>query len=150
MRLIITTPLQVVLDLRDARRVRAQDRTGSFAILRAHAELVAVLEISVLAFIEASGRERFAAVRGGLLTVGRDGIVSVATREAVLGDDLDALSHGVLRAMRERAEQAHAARVQTLALERGLLRHAARGLRGDGGRAWLEANPDEQIEVGSS
>lgn len=137
MRLVIATPLEIVADVADVRRVRAEDRTGSFALLRGHAELVSALEVSVLSFLESSGRERYVALRGGLLTVSRDGLVTVATREAVLEDDLDRLSRGVLDAMRQRAAAAHAASVATLALERGLLRRAAERLRREPKRAWM-------------
>ena len=86
MRLLVTTPVSVVIDADDVAHVRAEDETGAFGVLPGHADFITVLAISVITWRDQAGVEHHVAVRGGVLTV-RDGdLVEVATREAV-GDD---------------------------------------------------------------
>src|SRR5579863_10341824 len=91
MRLVITTPLNLVADIDDVVHVRAEDETGSFGILDHHAEFLTALAVSVVSWRQASGREEHCAVRGGVLSVSGDK-VAIATRQAILGDDLNHLA----------------------------------------------------------
>ena len=88
MRLLITTPTAVVVDDPDVTAVRAEDETGSFGILDRHADFLTVLTVSVVAWHRADSRRRYCAVRRGVLRVEGGSEVAVATREAIVGDDL--------------------------------------------------------------
>lgn len=83
MKLLVTTPMEVILDVEDVQHVRAEDETGVFGILPGHADFITVLTVSVLTWRNHSNEEHHLVVRGGVLTV-RDGtLVEVATREAI-------------------------------------------------------------------
>lgn len=105
MRLLITTPDTIVADLSDIAAVRAEDESGEFGIRPRHADLVTALVPSVLGWRRADGGESYCAVRGGLLTVTGGQAVSVATREAVRGDDLAALETVVRERMAAKAAE---------------------------------------------
>lgn len=96
MRLLIATPGELVVDLADVAAVRAEDETGEFGVLPHHADFVTALSISVVGWRRADGGQGYCAVRGGLMTVNGGREVSIATREAVPGDDLAELE-GVVR-----------------------------------------------------
>jgi F-type H+-transporting ATPase subunit epsilon len=127
-RLVVSTPEAVVVD-REIAHVRAEDRSGAFGILDRHADLITALAVSVLVARDRDGRERFVAVRGGLLTVTGGRLVRVLTREAVAGDDLRALERDVLTRFRRSAAAEARARASAERLERALLRHVADTLR---------------------
>jgi F-type H+-transporting ATPase subunit epsilon len=110
MRLVITTPTEAVLDAADVAAVRAEDASGSFGILDGHADLLTALAVSVLSWRGRDGRDGHCAVRGGVLTVSGGRRVSVATREAVVADDLERLEHEVLARFRRAAEEEATAR----------------------------------------
>ncbi len=113
MRLVIATPLSIVVDEDDVVSVTAEDASGRFGILPRHADLLTVLEISVLTWRAGTGR-RHCAVRGGVLTVNAGQEVAVSTREAVVGE-VDRLAETVLQRFiveedSERSESADVAR----------------------------------------
>lgn len=103
MRLIVTTPMSVVLDEDQVSYVRAEDETGAFGILSGHADFLTVLSISVIAFRKRGEQERYVAVRGGVLTVRNGERVEVATRQAVGEDTLRQLGRAVLDQFRDEA-----------------------------------------------
>jgi F-type H+-transporting ATPase subunit epsilon len=111
MKLIVTTPLSVVVDVDGVRHVRAEDETGAFGILRGHADFLTVLAISVITWRGTDGAEHNVAVRGGVLTVRGGNTVEVATRAAVAGDDLDALRQEVLTWFKDEAAAEEESRV---------------------------------------
>jgi F-type H+-transporting ATPase subunit epsilon len=128
--LLISTPVDIVADHADVVAVRAEDESGSFGILDRHADLLTALTLSVVAWRHADGRQRFCAVRRGVLSV-RDGHqVAVATRQAQLGDDLDELEHAVIARFRAEAEAERAERVAALRLHTQAIRQIVRALRG--------------------
>lgn len=129
MKLRITTPSAVVLEVDDVRHLRAEDETGSFGILPGHCEFVTPLVLSVLSYRRENGQEGHVAVRAGVLRVRADRDVEVATREAVAGDDLDHLQHSVLSRFRERAEQDARARTRAAQLNVAVVRHLYRYVR---------------------
>jgi len=130
MRLLISTPLEIVADHADIVSVRAEDESGSFGILAQHADLLTALTLSVVAWRHTDGRQRFCAVRRGVLSV-RDGKqVSVATRQAQLGDDLESLEHAVIARFRAEAEAERADRVAALRLHTRAIRQIVQALRG--------------------
>lgn len=103
--LLVTTPTSVAAKLTGLRHLRAEDASGAFGIWPGHADLLTALAVSVVSWRDAGGREGYCAVRGGVLTV-RDGArIAVATREAVVGDDLQALERDVLARFRHDREE---------------------------------------------
>lgn len=121
MRLLITDPARIVADHDDVASIRAEDASGSFGILGGHADFLTALEISVVSWRHADGRQGFCAVRQGILTVAGGREVKVATREAHVGDDLDQLERDVLAAYRahvdaDRTNRTAAARLRTQAI----------------------------------
>lgn len=104
MRLVVTTPVSILLDEDNVGHVRAEDETGGFGIAPGHAEFLTALEISVLTWLDAGGAEHHVAVRGGVLRVNGD-VVEVATRQAVGEDALDRLGRAVLERFRKEARE---------------------------------------------
>ncbi|HWA63225.1 MAG TPA: F0F1 ATP synthase subunit epsilon [Caulobacteraceae bacterium] len=133
MRLTITTPGAVVVDHADVGAVRAEDESGAFGVLPHHADLVTALEPSVVAWRHADGRQGFCAVRGGLLVVSDGQAVSVATREAVVGDDLGALEALVTGRLEADAEAERRARAHAEQLRIQAIRQIIGVMRPGGG-----------------
>lgn len=129
MKLLITTPTAVAVDDADVASVRAEDESGSFGILAGHADLVTALKLSVVSWKRHDGASRYCAVRHGVLSVraGRD--VAVATREAVVSDDLDHLEDTVLAGLRDKEDAERAERTASLRLEMNAIRQIVRTLR---------------------
>jgi F-type H+-transporting ATPase subunit epsilon len=137
MKLVITTPSAVVVDLDEVTAVRAEDESGEFGVLPHHADFVTALAVSVVGWRREGGGAGYCAVRGGLMTVGGGDTVSVATREAITGDDLatlETLVHTSLAAEadEERQARAHAEQLRVQAIRQiiGYLRPAAAELGG--------------------
>lgn len=119
MRLKIITPLSVVVD-EDFDSLRAEDISGSFGILAGHAPFLTALTISIVSWRQGK-RERFCAVRGGVLTVAKD--TTIATREAVTGDNLATLDQEVIARFHadddaERVERSETVQLQLNAIRR--------------------------------
>jgi F-type H+-transporting ATPase subunit epsilon len=131
MRLFITTPAAVVVDRADVISVRADDRSGAFGILPGHCEFLTALTVSVLSFQDQEGVDGHVAVRGGVLNVRGGVLVEVATREAVVDDDLVRLRGSVLRRMAEDANREAEARTHTLRLQLQVMRQLHHYLRGE-------------------
>jgi F-type H+-transporting ATPase subunit epsilon len=129
MRLLITTPTAVVLDDPDVVGVRAEDESGSFGILTGHADFLTALTVSVVSRHCADERRRFCAVRHGVLSVTNGNEVAIATREAILGDDLDHLEQVVLAEFRESLEAERIARTESVQLQMKAIRQIVRYLR---------------------
>ena len=129
MRLLITTPTAVVIDEADVVSVRAEDETGSFGILDRHADFLTVLSVSVVAWHRADGRRRYCAVRRGVLRVEDGREVAIATRQAIVGDDLDRLEHVVLTQLRSALDAERTARTESLQLQMKAIRQIVRYLR---------------------
>jgi F-type H+-transporting ATPase subunit epsilon len=129
MRLLITTPTAVVVDDPDVSAVRAEDETGSFGILDRHADFLTVLTVSVVAWHRADGRRRYCAVRRGVLRVEGGSEVAVATREAIVGDDLDHLEQVVLTQLRSALDAERTARTESMQLQMKAIRQIIRYLR---------------------
>ena len=129
MRLLITTPAAVVADDPDAVAMRAEDESGSFGILPGHADFLTALTVSVVSWLRTDGARRFCAVRGGVVEVSRGTLVAIATREALVGDDLDHLEHVVLANFRNNVEAEQTARTASLQLQMKAIRQIVRYLR---------------------
>jgi F-type H+-transporting ATPase subunit epsilon len=110
MKLLIVTPSAVVADYPDVVAVRAEDESGEFGILPHHADFVTALSVSVVGWRRADDQQGYCAVRGGLLTVNGGQDVAIATREAILGDDLASLEAVVRGKLTTEAEEERQAR----------------------------------------
>ena len=129
MKLLITTPTEVVVDKHDVAAVRAEDETGSFGILAGHAGFLTALASSVVSWRQIDGRQHFCAVRRGVLSVVGGDRVAIATREAIVSDDLDHLERVVLAKFHEAIEAERAVRTQSLRLQVQAIRQIVRYLR---------------------
>jgi F-type H+-transporting ATPase subunit epsilon len=129
MRLVITTPTTILVDVPEVRYVRAQDSTGAFGIEPGHADFLTALVISVLIWRGSDGSERYAAVRGGVLRVRGGSSVEVATREAIPGENLRDLREVVIAQMTNNADAERAARMGALGLQRAAIQQIYRYLR---------------------
>ena len=131
MRLVIATPMSVVLDTDDVASLRAEDDSGLFGILPHHADFLTVLAVSVVSWRSVKGAQRHAAVRGGVLTVRGGETVEIATREAVVSDDLKRLESDVMKRFRQELGAEKAARSSAARLQLAVIRHICRYLRPD-------------------
>ncbi|WP_281248906.1 F0F1 ATP synthase subunit epsilon [Roseovarius marisflavi] len=120
-------PLSVVVD-EDADSLRAQDASGSFGIRPGHAPFLTALAVPILSW-KTAGRERFCALRGGVLTVTGGTTVAVATREAVAGDDLSTLDAQVLARFQSDADEERIEHVETVRLQMHATRQMISRLR---------------------
>lgn len=131
MRLRIVTPLSVVVN-DDALSVRAEDASGSFGILPGHADFLTSLAISVVGWKQGNGTQRYCAVRRGMLSVAGGKDVAVATREAILGDDLATLDATVLDRFRAEIEQERSERFESVQLQLNAIRRIVSQLGSSG------------------
>jgi F-type H+-transporting ATPase subunit epsilon len=131
MRLRIVTPLSVVAEEENVVALRAEDASGSFGILRGHADFLTSLSLSVLGWQREDTSQNYCAVRRGLLTVSGGREITVVTREAVLGDDLDTLDQKVLAKFRAAAESQKTEHVEQMRLQLNAIRRIMHYLRPD-------------------
>ena len=129
MRLLITTPTSVVIDEQNVVAIRAEDESGSFGILSGHADFLTALTVSVVSWHHADDRQRFCGVRRGVLSVTNGIEVAIATREAIVGDDLARLEQVVLAQFRDELEAERTARTESLRLQKQAIRQIVRYLR---------------------
>jgi len=148
MRLLITTPAELVVDVDDVRHVRAEDETGAFGILPGHADFLTVLEVSVITWRDAHGGLHHVAVRGGLLTVRGGTVVEIATREAIGEESLAALGDAVLERFRAESAAESAARVSTAQLHMATMRQIERFL--ESGQRPVPIGTPRILEPGSA
>lgn len=127
--LVLSSLGSVLVDEAGVRSVRAQDASGGFGLWPGHADLLSLLGVGVLSWRDAQQHWHYCAVSGGVLTLQRGCELQVATREAVLGEDLDHLEHQVLARLREREQVEQAARRQSRHLEVQVLRELIRPLQ---------------------
>ena len=127
--LLLSSLGSVLVDQAGVRSVRAQDASGGFGLWPGHADLLSLLGVGVLSWRDAQQHWHFCAVSGGVLTLQRGCELHVATREAVLSDDLDQLEHRVLARLRERDQREQAARRNSRHLEVQVLRELIRQLQ---------------------
>lgn len=133
-RLTIVTPLAVAVDEDGIRAIRAEDDSGGFGILPGHADFLTGLSLSVVGWTRADGSRHYCAVRGGVLTVTDGRRVSIASREAIPGDDLATLDRTVLERFRAERDVERTEHVESTRLYLSAIRQIMRHLR-PGGRA---------------
>ncbi len=129
MKLVVTTPLAVVIEVDGVTHVRAEDSSGSFGLLPGHADFLTVLDVSVLSWHKADGAEHYIALRGGLLEVRGGQSVAVATADAVAGDELHLLESEALARFRRQLEEERAARIDAERLHLAAIRQIVHLLR---------------------
>jgi F-type H+-transporting ATPase subunit epsilon len=129
MKLVVTTPTEISVEEDSVRHVRAEDFSGAFGIEPRHADLLTTLAICVVRWRDQKNVEHFVAVRGGVLRVREGNVVEIATREAVVNDDLGHLRSQVLSAMTKNVEAEQTARSGALRLEHAAIRQIYRYLR---------------------
>ncbi|WGI24290.1 F0F1 ATP synthase subunit epsilon [Halomonas alkaliantarctica] len=120
MNLSIVTPLAIVVE-EEIDSLRAEDTSGSFGILGHHAPFLTSLTLSIISWRVASA-EHFCAIRGGVLTVDNSGDIEIATREAVMGDDLATLDADVLARFETEAEEERAEHIESVRLQLNVIR----------------------------
>jgi len=130
MKLRITTPLEVVVDEDEVQALRAEDASGGFGVQPGHADFLTSLAISVVSWKTKNEARRFCAVRRGVLSVNGGQTIAIATREAVLGDDLATLDETVLARFRADLETERSERVNSTRLELSAIRRIVSHLRG--------------------
>lgn len=139
MRLLVTTPMSVVVDAENVCHVRAEDETGAFGILPGHADFITVLTVSVITWRNHENEEHHVAVRGGVLTVREGNIVEIATREAAGEDTLHRLGRAVLEGFRKEAQAEEQSRVAATRLQLATIRQIQRYL--ESGRQPIPQGP---------
>ncbi len=148
MRLTIVTPLAVVIETDEVVHLRAEDETGAFGILPGHADFLTALAVSVVSWRDEEGHEHHVAARGGLLEVRGGEEISIATPEAVQGDDLRRLEAEVVSRFRQEVAEEQAARTDAQRLYLAAIRRIERFLR-PGGPAMIPgvmaAPPDAEL-----
>jgi F-type H+-transporting ATPase subunit epsilon len=101
--------------------LHAADASGRFGIWPGHEDFLTVLIPCVLRYRGEDGHESFAAVDGGVLLL-EDGRISVATRDAVVGERLDEVADKAAAMLDARKNKEQAARTGFAELETSLLR----------------------------
>ena len=131
MKLVVTTPLAVAVDASDIAHLRAEDETGAFGILPGHADFLTALSVSVATWRDRAGSEHHVAVRGGMLQVLGGDTITIATREAIVSDDLVHLQTEVLTAFRRETEAEKSARTDAQRLYLAAIRQISRFLKSE-------------------
>ncbi|MDJ0929743.1 F0F1 ATP synthase subunit epsilon [Breoghania sp.] len=130
MRLVIVSPLQIVVDEPNIASLRAEDASGSFGILPGHTDFLTSLTVSVVRWRNRDGKRHFCAVRSGVLTVSDGTTVSIATREAVPGDDLDTLDTIVIERFRSELAVERTQNVEAIRLHLDMIRRLVARAKG--------------------
>jgi F-type H+-transporting ATPase subunit epsilon len=129
--MIVSTPLSVVADVSDVAHLRAEDETGAFGVLPGHADFLTALTVSAATWRDRNGAEHHMALRGGMLEV-RDGdTITIATREAIVSDDLRQLETEVLSAFRRQTEEERSARTDAERMYLAAIRQIYRFLKSE-------------------
>ena len=149
MRLRVSTPLSLVLDVDNVSYLAAEDETGKFGILPGHADFLTALEISVVTW-RSGEREKHLAVRGGILSMSGGDTISIVTREALGEETLAALGDAVLKRMREEHASEEAANITGTRLELAALRQIERYLATGRSQTWSaqSSEPSAMPDVG--
>jgi F-type H+-transporting ATPase subunit epsilon len=128
MRLSVATPLAIVVEAGDVAYLRAEDETGAFGILPGHADFLTALAVSVASWRDAQGAEHHVALRGGMLEIRGGDAITIATSEAVRGEDLRRLEAEVLSVFQRQLAEERAARTDAERLYLAAIRQICRFL----------------------
>jgi F-type H+-transporting ATPase subunit epsilon len=144
--LSISTPASVLVDAEAIVALRAEDETGSFGILPGHADFLTVLAPSVLRWRGADSVVHFCAVEDGVLRVSAGSRVSIACRDGVLGDSLDALEQRIRDVRARQLDTVRQTRVEQTRLHTLAVRQLLRYLRPGAvpAESFLQQPPDRE------
>jgi len=120
--LVISTPLEVLVDDPAVKAVRAKDESGGFGVLPGHVDFLTMLPASVVRWRGPEGMLHYCALRAGLMTVRGGTRVSIACREGVLGDDVHGLEARVAVLRESQIDADRRARVEETRLHANALR----------------------------
>jgi F-type H+-transporting ATPase subunit epsilon len=126
--LLIATPANVLFDGDQVVALRAEDDSGSIGILPGHADFLTVLTPSALRWRSVDGVERFCVVSEGVLRVAAGREITIACREAILGDSLQVLQAQVKTARAQQRDAVQRARVSQTQLQARAVRQLVRYL----------------------
>ena len=129
MKLLIVTPVRVVIETDDVEFVRGEDETGAFGIRPGHADFLSRLTVSVLSWRDKNRRDHFVALRGGVLSVTDGTLVEVAAADAEASDDLDDLRQRLVETFRKRDLEDEEERAKANRLHSAAIRQIQRVLR---------------------
>jgi F-type H+-transporting ATPase subunit epsilon len=101
--------------------LQASDASGRFGVLPGHESFLTLLAPCVLLYRDEKGRERYAAVDGGVLVVAADRIV-IVTREAVTAERLEEVADTAAAMLETRRIREKTARTEFAELQTSLLR----------------------------
>lgn len=122
MKLTVRVPTEILFT-EEVTRIKAEAPNGWFGILPKHVDYVTALVPGVLTFVSAKGKEEYLAIDQGILVkCGPE--VSVSTRAAVRGTNLEQLKHDVARQFEAESEREK----KNLAFEAKLEADLVRGL----------------------
>lgn len=127
--LSIATPAAVLFDGDAIAALRAEDESGSFGILPGHAAFLTVLRPTVLRWHGSDGVMHFCAVEEGVLQVIDGRHVTVACRDGLLGESLEALEAEVHAARARQLDAQRRARAEQTRLHAQAVRQLLRYLR---------------------
>lgn len=134
MSLVITTPLQVIVQADGVTSFRAEDDSGAFGILPGHVDLLSVLKACVVRWREGEASWHYCALHGGVLTITAGKVIRIACREGVLGSDLPTLEQQVKRQRETESQLAASARIGQARLHARAIRkimHHLSAVRGE-------------------
>jgi F-type H+-transporting ATPase subunit epsilon len=101
----------------------------------------------VVSWRNAEGAQQHIAVRGGMLEMIGGDRIAIATREAIVGDDLHRLETDVLGAFRHGREEERTARVDAQRLYLAAIRRICRVLRSERDGSFGEGDGDGLSDV---
>ena len=130
MKLTITTPLAVVVEEDGVLVLSAEDSSGGFGIQPHHADFLTSLAIAVVSWKSSNDTRHYCAVRGGVLTVTAGREIAIATREAVVGEDLATLDKTILSRFQADADAERTERVDSTRLQLSAIRRIVSHLQG--------------------
>jgi F-type H+-transporting ATPase subunit epsilon len=133
MKLQLTSLGNFVSVQEDIVSLRAEDASGSFGIWPGHADFLTVLEVGVVSWRHPDGHEQHCAVRRGVLRVQGGGTIEIATREAIVDDDLERLESTVLAEFHAREQAERSSRTEATRFELQALREMMRYLQPERG-----------------
>jgi F-type H+-transporting ATPase subunit epsilon len=120
MKLRVLLPTELLVD-EEVTKLTAEAENGAFGMLPRHIDFVTVLVPGILSFERADGGETFLAIDEGVLVkCGPD--VTISTRRAVVGPDLEGLHETVIKEFRHRDDREKATRSAIAKLEAGFVR----------------------------
>jgi F-type H+-transporting ATPase subunit epsilon len=125
-RLTIVTPTKTLE--RDVTHIRFKDETAYFGIMKGHIDFLTVLVPSLSYYRDASGKETFLAVDGGILSV-RGGEVTLTSREVYESDAAERLAEIIDGAIAKRKETEKAFITMLESIERSFIDKAVNVLR---------------------